>query len=73
MARDHFNFSQERLGVIHCNFADMFSILLLNDSQSVNKFEISFKIFSRFYCVRICGRKQALIGETSNENQIRQA
>ena len=36
----YFNFSQERLGIIHCNFADMFSILLLNDSQSLNTFEI---------------------------------
>ena len=35
-----FNFSQERLGIIHCNFADMLSILLLNDSQSLNTFEI---------------------------------
>ena len=35
-----FNFSQERLGIIHCNFADMLSILLLNDSQSLKTFEI---------------------------------
>ena len=35
-----FNFSQEQLGIIHCNFADMFSILLLNDFQSLNTFEI---------------------------------
>ena len=43
-----FNFSQELLGIIHCNFADMFSILLLNDSQSLNTFEILVWIFSRF-------------------------
>ena len=34
------HFSQELLGIIHCSFADMFSILLLNDSQSLNTFEI---------------------------------
>ena len=67
-----FNFSQERLGIIRCNFADMFSILLLNDSQSLNTFEILvWEIFAFFASEFVdLAAKQALIGEISNENQI---
>ena len=69
-----FNSSQERLGIIHCNFADMFSILLLNDSQSLNTFEILvWDIFAFFASEFVdLAVKQALIGEISNENQITQ-
>ena len=67
-----FNFSQERLGIIHCNFADMFSILWLNDSQSLNTFEILvWDIFAFFASEFVdLAAKQTLIGEISNENQI---
>ena len=69
----HFNFSQERLGIIHCNFADIFSILLLNDSQSLNKFKILVRDIFAFYAFEFVdlAAKQALIRETSNENQAR--
>ena len=70
----HLNFSQKRL-IIHCNFADMFSILLLNDFRSLNKCEIfCLGLFRVFYSefVSLAAKQQALIGETSNENQIRQ-
>ena len=68
-----FNFSQERLSIIHCNFADMFSILLLNDSPSLDTFEILVLDIFAFFASEIVdlAAKQALIGETSNENQIR--
>ena len=67
-----FNFSQERLCIIYCNFADMFSILLLNDSQSLNTFEILvWDIFACFASEFVdLAAKQAIIGEISNENQI---
>ena len=67
-----FNFSQERLGIIHCTFSDMFSILLLNDSQSLNTFEILvWDIFAFFASEFVdLAAKRALIGEISNENQI---
>ena len=67
-----FNFSQERLGITHCNFADMFTILLLNDSQSLNAFEILvWDIFAFFASEFVdLAAKQALIGATSYENQI---
>ena len=67
-----FNFSQERLGLIYCNFADMFNVLLLNDSQSLNTFEILvWDIFAFFASEFVdLAAKQALIGEISNENQF---
>ena len=63
-----FNFSQERHCIIHCNFADMFSILLLNDSQSLNTFEVLvWDIFAFFASEFVdLAAKQALIGEISN-------
>ena len=69
-----FNFSQERQGIIHCNFADMFSILLLNDSQSLNTFEILVGDIFAFFASEFVdlAAKQALIGEISNENQTTQ-
>ena len=67
-----FNFSQERLGIIHCNFSDMFSMLLLNYSQSLNTFEILVWDIFAFLASEFVdfAAKQALIGEISNENQI---
>ena len=67
-----FNFSQERLGIIHCNFADMFSMLLLNYSQSLNTFEILVWDIFAFFASEFVdfAAKQAFIGELSNENQI---
>ena len=69
-----FNFSQERLGMIHCNFADMFSILLLNDSQSLNTSEILLWDIFAFFASKFVdlAAKRALIVATSNENQITQ-
>ena len=70
----HFNFSQEWLVIIHCSFADMFSILLLNDSQCLNQFEILVWDIFAFLSSKFVDftAKQALIEETSNENQIAQ-
>ena len=49
----------------------MFTILLLNDSQSLNTFEILvWDIFAFFASEFVEAAKQALIGEISNENQI---
>ena len=36
----HFNFSRERSGIIHCNFADMFIMLLEVYSQGLGRIEI---------------------------------
>ena len=68
-----FNFSQERLSIIHCNFADTFSMLLLNDSQSLDTFEILVWNIFAFFASEFLDlvTKQALIEETSNENQIK--
>ena len=49
----------------------MFSILLLNDSQSLNTFEILVWDIFAFYASEFVdlAAKQALIGEISKENQ----
>ena len=47
-----FQFFSRTLGIIHCNFADMFSILLLNDSQSLNTFEILVWDIFAFFCAK---------------------
>ena len=67
-----FNFSQERLCITHCNFADMLTILLLNYSQSLNTFEILVWDIFAFFASKFVDLavKQALIGEISSENQI---
>ena len=67
-----FNFFQERLGIIHCNFADMFSILLLNDSQILSTLEILVWDIFAFFASEFVdfAAKQALIGEISNEKLI---
>ena len=51
----------------------MFSMLLLNDSQSLNTFEILVWDILAFFASEFVdlAAKQALIGEISNENQIR--
>ena len=66
------NFSQKRLGIIHCSFANISSILLLNDFQSLDTFEILvWDIFAFFASEFVdLAAKQALLGEISNENQI---
>ena len=49
----------------------MFSIILLNDFQSLNTFEIFVWDIFAFFASEFVDSKQALIGEISNENQIR--
>ena len=70
----HSNISQKRLGIINCNFADMFTLLLLSDFQSLNTIEIlvwNIFAFVAFEFVDLAV-KQALIGKTSNEDQVTQ-
>ena len=71
----HFNFPQERLGINHCNFTNTFSKVLLYDSQNLNIFEILVWYIFAFFSSEFVdlAAKQALIEDTSKENQIRQA